>query len=107
MHKLILSFFFLLCSACSTVKTVAPSEGGLYLRTWGHKSNCKEIPRVYSGVAYDFCLLNSKTKYKNSGFDGLIGLYIFGDLVWSMMADSVVLPYTIYTQVSDGNIKLK
>lgn len=106
MARLILTILIIACTACSTVKTVSPSDGHIYISTWGYKSNCKKIPRIYSGISYDFCLLNSKSRSNNSGFDGFASIYVFTDFAWSIMADTVVLPYTIYTQISDGNIKL-
>jgi len=97
------------CTACSTFKTVSPDRGRVDITSQGYDSNCKEIPRVYSGVFYNLCLLNStKNSKSKSGFHiELPGVpSIILDTVCSAVSDTVVLPYTIYTQVNDGNIKV-
>jgi hypothetical protein len=95
------------CTACSTLKTVAPINGRINISHYGYGSKCNKIPRVYSGVAYNFCRLNSKPN--TSSYDGLAAFAfptIFLDTVCSAVADTVALPYTIYTQVNNGNIKV-
>jgi uncharacterized protein YceK len=95
------------CTACSTFKTMAPTNGQINISHDGYDSKCNKIPRVYSGVAYNFCRLNSEPN--TSGYDGLAGFgvpIIFLDTVCSAVADTVALPYTIYTQVNNGNIKV-
>ena len=54
------------------------------------------IHRVYSGTSVDICLLRSGSE---AGQGGAIA---FWDLPFSLVADTVVLPYTIYKQATVG-----
>ena len=54
------------------------------------------IPRVYSGVSNDMRFLHN-----GAGED--TGIVIF-DFPFSLIADTLVLPYTIYTQSKYGNL---
>jgi len=103
--------FWVLClvllnSSCSTIKTVNPIYNQVKISHLGHKSYCKSIPRVYSGFSYNLCLLygepngNGRVSTTNGVPTFLIGF------AFSLAADTVVLPYTIYTQVNKGNIKV-
>lgn len=90
---------------CSTIKTVTPYNGRVDISHHGYDSRCKKIPRVYSGVAYNFCKLNSEPN--TSGYDGLGGFgapIIFFDTICSAVADTLILPYTVFTQANYGNI---
>ncbi|EPN6724728.1 YceK/YidQ family lipoprotein [Pseudomonas putida] len=63
-------------------------------------SYCPEIPRMYSGVAYQFCNLTGPER-KGVHSDPY---EIVVDMVASGIADTVVLPYTSYQQYKHGNI---
>ena len=107
MKILIMTLVIISCTACSTFKTIAPSNGRVNISHHGYDSKCNKIPRVYSGVAYNFCKLNSEPNI--SGYDGLAGFgvpIIFLDTVCSAVADTIALPYTVFTQVNNGNIKV-
>lgn len=107
MKILIAAILIISCTACSTFKTVAPDRGRVDITSQGYDSNCNKIPRIYSGVSYNVCLLNSEPNSNSIGGFGLMGVpLIFIDTVCSAVADTVILPYTIYTQVSDGSIKV-
>lgn len=79
------------------------------------RTYCTEIPRIYSGVAYNFCALHGDPggRYQRSAGlspplpDAPLGLYwpLF-DGVLSAATDTLVLPYTIYRQQRDGSIEL-
>jgi len=75
-------------SGCSTIYTHNFSQEN------NDCSTCSTLPWVYSGVMYDLCY----TKYPEAG------LIIFLDAPFSFVADTVVLPYTIYKQYSEGSI---
>lgn len=95
------------CVSCATVKTVNPTDNQVDISHRGYKSNCESIPRVYSGTSYSFCLLNSEPSEnvnKGASING-VPLVAF-DAVFSVAADTVVLPYTIYSQAKNGNIKV-
>ena len=65
---------------------------------------CETLPRVYSGLAYDFCSLHSNPG-GGTYFDGFILFYIFDGVV-SGAVDTVLLPYTGYQQYHRGSIDL-
>ncbi|MNP73714.1 hypothetical protein D3C76_1704680 [compost metagenome] len=68
------------------------------------QSHCDSIPRIYSGAALNYCALDAEPR-RSVGFDGYPGasLMIF-DMALSGIADTVVLPYTIYLQSKQGDI---
>ena len=62
------------------------------------KTYCQSIPRSYSGLAFDFCVLHASPDPS-----GVLEPFVLLDLPLSGVLDTVVLPYTIYRQASDGN----
>lgn len=97
----------LICCSCATVKTIHPDNNHVLIEHRGKKSYCEEIPRVYSGTSYNLCLLYGEpSRHSNIG-NSINGVPIFiFDSVFSVVADTVVLPYTIVTQTTEGNIKV-
>ncbi|MHC8346938.1 YceK/YidQ family lipoprotein [Pseudomonas sp. RT6P73] len=97
----------LLLSGCGTINTVFRSDevAGHNLKERG--TNCDSIPRVYSGVFYDLCILHAPPDVgkKFSVTLGLIPVEII-DFIPSAVLDTLVLPYTIYRQNTDGNIEI-
>jgi len=94
-------------TGCGTMITVA--AGDKQVRSDLRKANtyCESIPRVYSGIAYDFCILNAGNAVASTGvaINGApLALLDFG---FSGVLDTVVLPYTIPKQISDGEIFLR
>jgi hypothetical protein len=89
------------------VKTIAPKKNHVVIKHQGKKSYCEEIPRIYSGVSYNFCLLYGEPSKRENLGGGLNGVpwFVF-DSLFSVVADTVVIPYTIVTQSSKGNIKV-
>ena len=91
----------LLLGGCGTIQTVARSDQAAVNGLKEQKSYCGAVPRIYSGLAYDFCVLNAPPD--PTGF--LVPL-ILVDLALSGALDTVVLPYTIYRQGVDGNLSI-
>jgi len=94
------------CS-CATIKTIDPPKSHINISHYGKNSYCENIPRVYSGVSYNFCLLYgqpSKSINIGSSFNNVPFFVI--DTVFSMVSDTVVLPYTIVMQSKKGSIKV-
>tara|TARA_R110001599_G_scaffold84623_1_gene227814 strand:- start:97 stop:366 length:270 start_codon:yes stop_codon:yes gene_type:complete len=88
------------------MKTIDPIYNQVKVSYQGHKSYCKGIPRVYSGISYNACLLYGEPN-ANGTLSSINGVPTFLiDSAFSLVADTVVLPYTIYTQVNKGNIKV-
>ncbi|MBB1476086.1 YceK/YidQ family lipoprotein [Shewanella sp. SG41-3] len=97
-----------LCTfSCATIKTIDPPQNHLNISQNGKKSYCEEIPRVYSGVSYNFCLLYGEpSKTVNLGGSvNKVPIIVF-DTVFSVVSDTVVLPYTIKMQADKGSLKV-
>lgn len=97
----------LCCCSCATVLTIAPDNNHVRIEYRGKKSYCKDIPRVYSGVMYNFCYLYgepSRTPNLGSTVGGTPFFVI--DATLSLVADTIVIPYTAYQQAEKGNIKV-
>jgi uncharacterized protein YceK len=94
-------------TGCGTVNTVIRGDAVASHNLKESESYCESIPRVYSGVSYDFCILHGSPapgltlQASNSVPD------IFFDFVISGVLDTLVLPYTIYRQSNDGNIEIQ
>src|SRR6266702_4118968 len=86
-HLVFYLFFLTLLPGCNSLATV---DNANHFRC----DDCT-IPRVYSGVSHIACLWSTNYKYR--------GLAVL-DMPFSLVADTALLPYTIYTQVRYGNI---
>lgn len=92
--------------SCSTIKTLDPPMNHVQISYKGNKSYCEKIPRIYSGISYNGCLIIGEANSTNN-IDYLNGVpLIFIDSALSIFADTVVLPYTIYSQSKKGNIQV-
>ena len=97
----VLGAFSLALSGCGTVLTVLQGEEDAVSDLRKHKTYCQSIPRVYSGLAYDFCVLNAPPEP-----GGYLASFVVLDLTLSGVLDTVVLPYTIYRQATDGSMRI-
>ena len=87
---------------CGTVRTVSDESKAVDdLAKW--QTNCHTIPRIYSGVAYQFCNLNGPVR---SGTESP-PVDILMDMAASGLADTVLLPYTGYQQYRRGNVAIR
>lgn len=104
--KMLLSVMVLFgLSACATVKTLPPSTTHVSIEHEGKKSYCQSIPRVYSGFAFNLCKLNGEpSRQENLGSSINNVPFFIIDGTFSLVADTVVLPYTLYTQNQHGSI---
>lgn len=101
--KIPLLMALLTMAGCGTFHTFAPDNGRVQINYMGHKSYCTSIPRIYSGVMYDFCEIYGEPN--NEGTDTPKHLFAF-DFMCSAVLDTVILPYTIFRQINDGNIRV-
>jgi uncharacterized protein YceK len=72
----------------------------LTLSTAGKDTSCNSdcnVPHVYSGTAMDVCGLTADN----------LALFALLDLPLSLVADTIVLPYTVYAQNKYGDISVK
>ncbi|MFK3971203.1 YceK/YidQ family lipoprotein [Pseudomonas sp. NPDC087358] len=89
-------------SGCGTIVTLSNEKGAANeLASW--HSNCQTIPRVYSGLAYEFCTLNGPERHADESAASAAAF----DLVLSGIADTLVIPYTGYQQYQLGNIQVR
>ena len=96
-----------LCFSCATVKTIDPVNNHVQIEHRGKESYCSEIPRIYSGLMYNFCLLYGEpSRVENVGSRfGNVPFFVI-DTAFSVAADTIVIPYTAVQQASKGNIKV-
>ena len=99
----LIAVFLPLLASCGTVTTLANSDDEVARKLRIQRSNCDQLSRVYSGVSYDVCILNSTRG--NTVFVPLALFYILDGVV-STAVDTVGLPYTIYQQSKRGDITL-
>ncbi len=82
------------------IPTISGCATGISLSTAEKETRCGSdcnVPRIYSGVAVDVCGLTADN----------LALFALVDLPLSLVADTIVLPYTIYAQNKYGNISTK
>ncbi|PNG44939.1 hypothetical protein A1354_03620 [Pseudomonas asplenii] len=84
---------------CGSVLTVLQDDADVARDMRKQKTYCQSIPHIYSGLAFDFCVLNAPPD--PSGF---LVPFVLLDLPLSAVFDTVALPYTVYRQVTDGNL---
>ena len=100
---LLFSLFAMFISACGTLTTL--SKPDFEVRNDLHKRNsrCESVPRIYSGVAYDYCVVVSDPAAQHN--EKYTEQYL-ADFIGSVIADTVVLPYTVIQQLDKGSLKL-
>ena len=103
MKYLALLTSLVLLSGCGTVTTLTSSDSEIVQNLKRQNTGCVSVPRVYSGVAYNMCKLNSNGN--SIYFVPMVGVYLV-DSVLSATTDTVMLPYTVYAQSQDGSINL-
>lgn len=95
-----LGVLFSVLSGCGSVSTVFQHDADVARNLRKQKTYCQSIPRIYSGLAFDFCMLNAPPNPA-----GAVSFVLF-DLPLSAAFDTVLLPYTIYRQAGDGNMSI-
>lgn len=95
----------LMLAGCGTVQTVVRSDEAAVASLKKQNTYCGSVPRIYSGVSYDFCTLHAPPgpgideQSKNNA-----NPIVLLDAVVSGALDTLLLPYTIYRQQADGSI---
>ena len=107
MKGIICFLLVLCCSSCATIKTLDPIKNHINISHQGKKSYCNALPRIYSGSAYNFCLMYGEPSRRPNVGDSINGIpFVLVDTVFSLVSDTLVLPYTVLTQVQKGPIKV-
>lgn len=97
----------LACISCGTMKTVDAQRDNIIVTYGSSKTYCESIPRVYSGAVYNFCLVYGEPRHQatpTATGDGVP--IVFLDFILSSAADTLVLPYTAYLQLTQGSIQV-
>lgn len=95
----------LMLAGCGTVQTVVRADGVAAKSLKEKNSYCGAVPRIYSGVMYDFCYLNAPLeKGRDAQIHGPAPAIVLIDVVLSGTLDTLLLPYTLYRQQADGSI---
>lgn len=89
--------------ACGSLTTTTQSDYHIYANLKRQNTYCESLPRVYGGLAYDFCRLNANPGTIHS--DLFLGFYLL-DGAASAIVDTVLLPYTGYQQYRVGSLNL-
>ncbi|WP_426135507.1 YceK/YidQ family lipoprotein [Pseudomonas sp. PWP3-1b2] len=97
---------FLLMGGCGTVTTVFRGDNATVQSLKAKKTYCQSVPRVYSGLAYDLCVLHAPPS-SATGVSLNSVPWAFIDVPVSGVLDTLILPYTIYRQNVDGSIELR
>ena len=106
MKRILACLLTLFCFSCATVKTIDPPLNRVDIAYKGKKSYCKNIPRIYSGTSYNACLMYGEpSNVTNTSSINGVPLFII-DSAFSVVTNTVVLPYTIFTQITKGNIRV-
>lgn len=93
----------LMLSGCGTLITVFQADSVTKRKLNQAETKCESVPRVYSGIAYDFCVLRGKPSQAALWLVPVPEL-IMVDIALSAAFDTVLLPYTIYEQIQRGSI---
>jgi uncharacterized protein YceK len=95
----------LMLAGCGTVQTVMRGDEVAAKSLKERKSYCGAVPRIYSGVTYDFCILNAPLeKGRDAEVHDNAPAIVLIDVVLSGALDTLLLPYTLYRQQADGSI---
>jgi len=104
MKFILIVFTAAVLSACGSLTTVGSSNQEIASSLKRQGTYCENIPRVYSGVAYDFCHLHSSRD--RVYIDWYLGFYLIDGLA-SGLVDTMLLPYTSYKQYKDGSLSIE
>ena len=117
MKHLLIGFLISWLSACGSMITLFSSDQTVESRLQEKKTRCAHLPRVYSGVAYDFCALHAEPGYYEGPIIDVtsadysqgkaMAVFLATDFLLSGVIDTAALPYTIYRQHGDGSIVLR
>ena len=105
--KLLLLVMIMSLTACATVKTLPVTTSHVNIEHHGKRSYCQSISRIYSGFSYNLCKLHGEPSRQENLGDSFNNIPFFViDGTFSLVADTVVLPYTLYTQNKHGSIEV-
>jgi len=105
--KIVVLLLVLALTGCGTIHTVILGDDVVKTKMNQIETKCDSIPRVYSGLSYDFCYIHARPVSTHGEPPTNSPPLIFFDMVFSGVIDTVLLPYSIYKQTQDGSINVK
>ena len=102
MRQVLLFMSVLFLASCGSMKTVTSSNHEIGSDLQRNKTKCESTTRVYSGVTYDFCRFHANESGLSYN-EIILSFYLFDMVIFSPIVDTLLLPVTIYQQVSYGN----
>ncbi|MFP3515906.1 YceK/YidQ family lipoprotein [Pseudomonas sp. SIMBA_077] len=91
---------------CGSAKTLLGSDASVSRDLKKQRTYCESISRVYSGVAFDLCVMNAPPSTVSGVPEGFVPIFFF-EVLASAVIDTVALPYTIFQQHRDGSLLLR
>ena len=114
-----MKFFLFFCLAiglygCGSISTLPKSDAEVRDALAKHDTRCEFLPYIYSGVAYNFCLLNADYSRNPSPSlapqfnpSTLSLQFTLLDMLLSGVVDTAALPFTLPKQLEDGPLVLQ
>jgi uncharacterized protein YceK len=99
----VVALLAILMSGCGTFTTLTQDDRTISRTLIKGNTHCTEISRVYSGAAYDICILNSHQP--GIVFEPLAVAYVVDALVCTV-TDTLLLPFTLVRQHRQGNLEI-
>ncbi|WP_370981133.1 YceK/YidQ family lipoprotein [Agaribacterium sp. ZY112] len=91
--------------ACGTYTSLSSTDRQIARKLDKKNTHCDSVSRLYGGVSYNLCSLHSspnKSYYINVWASG----FYLVDTAFSAVSDTVVIPYSAYRQINDGNVEV-
>jgi hypothetical protein len=104
MYKLFSVVLIFTCASCASIATWHYSDATLASFLQNRRTHCESLPRIYSGVYFDYCWLDSDPQ-RVYGSAPIALLLVDG--LFSGIADTFALPFTVAQQQERGGIPLK
>lgn len=96
-----------LLSGCGSIITLSNSDAEVSSQLRKVDSYCGTVPRIYSGVVFDYCsMLSDQTARWSLVWFVPVGYYAI-DMLGSAVVDTVALPYTVHTQMQSGSFHIQ
>lgn len=102
-----LLFLLMICQACATFKTVNPSGDHVDIAYYDKKSYCDSIPRIYSGLSHNLCLMYGEPSKKVNIGNTFSGVpYLLIDSALSAATDTLILPIRFIRKLKRARLRL-
>jgi uncharacterized protein YceK len=103
-HHYYLAIAIFSLGGCGTIKTLAQDDSSISKTLKERNTYCTTVSRAYSGVAYNWCILNAAPTHIK-GWNPTIESTII-DIGLCAIADTTVLPYTLSKQLAEGPLQI-